>query len=259
MWCKTQLWGDVGPPPTHISVIRRHGLSTVHSTATGRRLAECRQSAFSFVPQMPIITFSRMYGSGGSAVAARVAGALGWDLLDNNLVDQVAERLGMSRREVAAREERVPSLVQRLVDGMALGTPEVPGPIVDASLPPSDEQLIAMTGRVVTEAVSRGPLVVVGRGAQAMLAERDDAIHIFCYAPLATLAARAAERHGISLVAAEKLVHDTNRDRAHYVKKHWNRDWSEYANYHACLNTDWLGLDGAAEVVVDLARRRFVA
>jgi cytidylate kinase len=206
---------------------------------------------------MPIITISRMYGSGGSAVAAKIADTLGWDLLDNNLVDAVAERLGTSRREVAAREERVPSLVQRLVDGMALGTPEVPGPIVDSTLPPSDERLIEVTRRVVAEAVARGPVVVVGRGAQAMLAERADAIHVFCYAPMAALAARIAERHKVSLAEAEKLVHDTNRDRAHYVKKHWNRDWSEYANYHACINTDWLGVDGAASIVVQLARTRF--
>lgn len=190
-------------------------------------------------------------------MAARVAEALHWDLLDNNLVDAVAERLGTTRREVAAREERVPSLVQRLVDGMALGTPEVPGPIVDSTLPPSDERLIEVTRRVVAEAVARGPLVVVGRGAQAMLAERTDAIHIFCYAPMSALVARAAERHKISEAEAEKLVNDTNRDRAHYVRKHWNRDWSEYANYHACLNTDWLGLDGAADTVVTLAKSRF--
>ena len=206
---------------------------------------------------MPIVTISRMYGSGGSDVAAGVAERLGWDLLDNNLVDAVAERLGTTRREVAKREERVPSLVQRLVDGMALGTPEVPGPIVDAALPPSDERLIEVTKRVVTEAVARGPLVVVGRGAQAMLAERKDAIHIFCYAPLSALASRAAERHKISMAEAEKFVHDTNRDRANYVRKHWNRDWSAYANYHACLNTDWLGTDGAAEAVVALVRRLF--
>jgi cytidylate kinase len=206
---------------------------------------------------MPIVTISRMYGSGGSAVAAHAANNLGWDLLDNNLIDEVAKRLGTSRREVAAREERVPSLVQRLVDGMALGTPEVPGPIVDGPLPPSDERLIEVTHRVVSEAVSRGPLVVVGRGAQAMLASREDAIHVFCYAPLAALAARAAERHGITMAEAEKRVHDTNRDRAHYVKKHWQRDWSAYDNYHVCLNTDWLGIDGAGDVVVELARRRF--
>ena len=90
-----------------------------------------------------------------------------------------------------------------------------------------------------------------------MLAERDDAIHIFCYAPVQTLVARAAERHGISTGEAEKLVHDTNKDRAHYVKKHWNRDWSDHANYHLCINTDWLGMDGTARIVEQLARMLF--
>jgi cytidylate kinase len=57
---------------------------------------------------MSIITISRLYGSGGSEVAARVAENLGWSLLDNEVVDTVAGRLGMTPSEVARREERVP-------------------------------------------------------------------------------------------------------------------------------------------------------
>ena len=68
---------------------------------------------------MPVITVSRMYGSGGSEVAERVAKTLGWHFLDNELVDAVAARLGMSPDEVAASEERVPSMVQRLALALA--------------------------------------------------------------------------------------------------------------------------------------------
>ena len=50
---------------------------------------------------MAIVTISRMFGSGGSLVAQRVAGALGWNLLDNRVVDAVAERMGVSRSEVS--------------------------------------------------------------------------------------------------------------------------------------------------------------
>jgi N-methylhydantoinase A len=50
---------------------------------------------------MAIITISRMYGSGGSDVAARVAQLLGWSLLDNAFVDAVAERLGGDRADAA--------------------------------------------------------------------------------------------------------------------------------------------------------------
>ncbi len=73
---------------------------------------------------MAIITISRLYGSGGSEVAAHVAQELGWSLLDNGVIDQVAARLGITRAQVAAREERVPSLVQRISDALALGSQE---------------------------------------------------------------------------------------------------------------------------------------
>ncbi|MFL5608762.1 MAG: AAA family ATPase, partial [Gemmatimonadaceae bacterium] len=67
---------------------------------------------------MPIVTVSRQYGSGGSEVAERVARALGWKLYDNAVVEEVASRLRMTPAEVSAREERVPSLVERMASAM---------------------------------------------------------------------------------------------------------------------------------------------
>ena len=67
---------------------------------------------------MPFITISRMYGSAGSEVAERVAAALGWSLFDNAVIDKVAERSGLTRAEVTEREERVPSLVERLASAL---------------------------------------------------------------------------------------------------------------------------------------------
>ena len=52
---------------------------------------------------MAILTVSRLYGSGGSEVAAIVARTLGWSLLDNAVVDAVAARMGLSVAEVQAR------------------------------------------------------------------------------------------------------------------------------------------------------------
>jgi hypothetical protein len=48
-----------------------------------------------------------------------------------------------------------------------------------------------------------------------------------------------------------------NKQREQYVKRHWNRRWLAPENYHLWLNTGWLGIEGAADVVIDVARRRF--
>lgn len=206
---------------------------------------------------MSIVTISRLYGSGGSEVAALVANELGWSLLDNAVVDAVAVRLGVTASEVAAREERVPSLVERLVDAMALGSQDWLTPISSARRPPTDEQLLEVTRHIVEEAIARGPLVVVGRGAQSMLAARGDALHVFCYASRASLIARSMTRDALNEEAAAKLVDETNAQREQWVRKHWNRAWREYSNYHLAVNTEWLGLTGAADVITRTAREMF--
>ena len=206
---------------------------------------------------MSVVTISRLYGSGGSEVAALVAKELGWSLLDNAVVDAVASRLGITPAEVAAREERIPSLAQRLAEAMALGSQDWLSPLSAEKREPTDEQLIEVTHRIVNEAIARGPLVLVGRGAQAMLAERGDAIHVFCYAPRGALIARSMTRDRLDEHGAAKKVDDTNAHREQWVRKHWGRSWRDHANYHLAVNTDWLGIAGAADLIVYTARKRF--
>ena len=206
---------------------------------------------------MSIVTVSRLYGSGGSEVAARVATDLGWSLLDNAVVDAVAARLGITPSEVAAREEKVPSLVERLVDTMALSSQEWLTPLSSTKRPPTDEQLLEATIHIVDEAIARGPLVIVGRGAQAMLASRTDALHVFCYAPRTALIARSMARDNLTEEAASKLVDETNAQREQWVRKHWNRTWRDHSNYHLAVNTEWLGIAGSAELISTTARSLF--
>ena len=206
---------------------------------------------------MPIVTISRQYGSGGSEVAERVARALGWHLYDNAVVDEVASRLGMTSAEVSAREERLPSLAERLASAISLSAPEVMPTVGDVAVPPSEERIVAVTQRVMEEAVASGPAVIVGRGAQCMLAMRGDALHVFCYAPLQALIAYDVTNRGARPDDARKHVIEMNARREEYVTRHWKRDWRDLSNYHVCVNTAWLGLDGAAELVTRVALERF--
>jgi cytidylate kinase len=206
---------------------------------------------------MPVITISRMFGSGGSEVAELVASALGWTLLDDAVIDAVAARLGIAPAEVKAREERVPSLAERLVDTLSLASPELTPPGA-AGLTPTEAQLVQVTQHVIEEVVQSGPAVLVGRGAQCVLAEREDALHVFCYAPRAALVRRTVERLGLPPTEAERRVTDTNRQRERYVRRHWNRAWRDPENYHVCIDTAWLGVPAAAALVVQLARERLL-
>ena len=208
---------------------------------------------------MPVITISRMYGSGGSEVAERVAASLGWPLFDNAMIDAVAERSGLTRAEVSEQDERVPSMVERLASALSLGSPEIMPPVPTGSVETTEERIVAVTRRVIEEAVQTGPAVFVGRGAQCLLAERADALHVFCYAPGNSLRQYVIEKYGLSQDEADRQIADMNRQREHYVKRHWNRRWLAPENYHLCVNTAWFGIEEAARLVVDAARAQFGA
>lgn len=189
-------------------------------------------------------------------MAALVARKLGWSLLDNEVVDAVAARLGLSTAEVQAREERLPSLVERLASAMTMGSQEWMTPVAAAKRP-TDDQLLEVTRHIIQEAIARGPVVVVGRGAPAMLAERTDALHVFCYAPRKALIARTMKRDNLGAEEAARLVDDTNREREQWVRLHWEREWRSHENYDLSVNTERLGIQGAADLVVAAGRSRF--
>ena len=205
-----------------------------------------------------IITVSRMFGSGGRDVAANVARQLGWSLLDNAVVDEVAARLGVSVSEITSRDERVPSLSERIASSMTWSAPESALPLMDVSLVElPEERLVAVTQRVIEEAVQQGNAVLVGRGAQCMLAERSDALHVFCYAPVAALVEYAIKHRGLSPATAEQEVMKANKQREQYVRRHWGRDWRALENYHLCVDTARMGIEAAGGLVVRAARLRF--
>ena len=142
---------------------------------------------------------------------------------------------------------------------MAMGSQEWASPIAAAKRP-TDEQLIEVTRHIIDEAIARGP--AGGRRARrAGDAGRsaEDALHVFCYAPRKALIARTMQREGVGVEEATRLVDNTNKERDQWVRLHWERDWRAHENYDLSVNTERLGIDGSAELIVAAAKSRFSA
>lgn len=205
----------------------------------------------------PVITVTRQYASGGSDVARLVAAQLEWDVIDNEFVAAVARRAGLPADEVAQREERAPGLLERIARTLAAASPEL---FVATAAVPAVEQdeatIVQVTERVIAEAAAHGRIVLVGRGAQAVLAQRPDALHVYVVAPKAWRMRLAVDRLGVSEADVDRAVDETDRQRDQYVKTYYRRQRQDLTNYDLIVNTARLGIDGAAALVVAEARRR---
>jgi cytidylate kinase len=201
-----------------------------------------------------LITISRQFGAGGAQVARRVADGLAWSLVDNELIGIVAERAGLSAEEVARRDERVPSFVERLARTLAVSSQEfaLPAPNESALMP--EPEIVKVTEAVVREIAAQGRVVLVGRAASAVLARRHDGLHVRVVAPKPWRAVQIMERERLEQGAAEKRIEEVDHQRTRYHRQYYSRDWADPIHYHMVLNTELLGIGGAAEVVVQRAR-----
>jgi cytidylate kinase len=210
--------------------------------------------------QPPLVTITRQYASGGSEIGRLVVQQLGWTLIDNEFVDQVAHLAGLSRDEVARREERAPSLLERLARTLAVASPEMFITTGENPIPVETEEdtLVQMTERVIAEAAAEGRVVLVGRGAQAVLATRPNALHVYVIASKPFRRKVAIERLNVTPETVERVITETDQQRDHYVKTHYRRDRQDLTQYDLVLNAERLGFDGAADLIVaEVGRRRW--
>ena len=197
-----------------------------------------------------IITIGREYGSGGSDIAKVLGARLGWKLIDDSLVSEIAAAANSSPEAIAGCEESVDPWFHRITralwHGGFLGS--VARPEAEAS---DAENVARLWHRVIVEAAEIGNCVTVGRGGQCLLQKRRDAFHVFVYAPLAQKIERLKRREprGTDLAAAAR---ERDARRSAYIRHYFNHDWCNPHLYHVMLCSS-VGIERAADAILQAA------
>lgn len=205
--------------------------------------------------EVRVLTVSRESGSGGGELARRIGRALGWRVVDREVVRAISRELRLPEEEAEARDERVSGLAERV--GVLLSN--VIPDMVPPSMPPSrvdDEEVRALCESVLREAVRTPPVILVGHGASHLFRDRLDALHVRVVAPDGERAGRLARRDGISPERALEEVRARDGARRRYIRHHYGTDWAHPLGYHVVLNTGALTLGEAEALVVSWIRDR---
>jgi cytidylate kinase len=203
---------------------------------------------------VPVVTVSRQYGAGGRRVAPAVADALGFTFVDREIAEEAARRMGIDPKVAEARDERAPAIVEEVGLALAAATPG----FGLTTVPELDDRTLAEATRRVIQSLADGGggYVILGRGAQCVLAGRSDACHLSLVGELRDRARRVAEWQGIDPKEAAVRCERADAERANYVRHFFGRDIRDPLLYDAVLNTSLLSLDLGADAAIDLARRK---
>lgn len=210
---------------------------------------------------MPLVAISREIGTSAAEVAEHVAGALGADLVDRRIIDEIARRMQIPQEEAQTLDETPPRFLERLLSALAQGTS---GSDEGSSgwIPPYPDDpafdvrraSLRITEDVIREAVRTGNVVIVGRGAAHVLQDDPRVLRVFLRGSRAARTAAVMKSLRLEAKAAERRVEESDVNWGAYLRDAYHVDWRDPSNYDLVLDTSRLGSEGAAQVILSGVR-----
>lgn len=189
----------------------------------------------------PHITISRQAGTGGEEIARRVGEMLGWDVLDKELLDFMAQRKGMPRGMLEAVDETGANWVL-----------DIFGNWFDPHVV-SHERYLVHLERIIWLAAMHGRVVFVGRGVQFVL-PRERGLAVRIVAPIDDRVARVSSERGIPAKEARRWIESVDAGRRDFVQRRFQRNLEDPAEYDLVLNGARFDAATAARMIVDAFR-----
>lgn len=196
-----------------------------------------------------IITISRQFGSGGRSVGRAIAEKLGIPFYDKELVEQIALESGFAPNFVEEHGEHSPG---RSILSYAFTATGVPGVMNGLS---TADFLWSIQCGAVMQLAEKGPCVIVGRNADYILKDRKDVLNVFIYADMDYRADRIVRLYGESEKSPASRLQEKDKRRSVNYQHYTGRTWGAAENYDICLNTSVIGIEEAANIVVDAVNR----
>ena len=204
--------------------------------------------------EVRIITVSSLYGGGGPEVAARIASALGWNLLDHELLKKIAARANVAEEVAAKYDQHVDPWFNRLVKALWRGGFERAAAASGEGVMDC-EGMLEFTRHAMHEAADLGYCVIMGRGGQCILRDRNDAFHVFLYAPVEYRARQLKRNEKGSQQHLEALAERVDKERVGYIRRYFGENWFEPALYDLMLDSS-IGDEAVAAVALCAVRGR---
>ena len=196
-----------------------------------------------------IITISREFGSGGRFIGEELAKKLGFAYYDKNIINEIAEKSGLSPEYIQESAELSP---KKGLFAYAFAGRDITGKSV--------EDMVYETQRkVILELADKESCVIIGRNADYILKDTEGIrlVRAFIYAPNDVRVHNIMESHNLSEKDAKLLLDEKDK---RYHKRHLALTGSNRGDRHnrdILINSDFLGIQGTAEYLEDLIAKKY--
>ena len=188
-----------------------------------------------------IITISREFGSGGRFIGEEVAKKLGIAYYDKNIINEIAEKSGLSPEYIQENAELSP---KKGLFSYAFAGRDITGKSVE-------DMVYEAQRNVILELADKEPCVIIGRNADYILKDRDDVLNVFIHGDASEKIQRITRLYNVEEQKAVKMMADTDKRRMANYNFYTDQKWGKASNYTLCLNSSQLGYDRCEKIIME--------
>lgn len=202
-----------------------------------------------------VITIGGAYGSGGKAVAARLAGILGLRLCDDAVFSKAARAYDTKLTEETIRYFDESQGSAPLSELMRLSGPLRRGYAMAVrsmtyDVLPLDKEIDRLQREVISALAAGGDCIIMGRCADHYLSDRSDLLSVFTVDKEENCLLRIMEAFPrLERREAVKLKRKTDKRRGDYYQYFARKPWGDMNSYAMILNC---GAVGGTEIAAEL-------
>ncbi len=200
---------------------------------------------------MAVITISRQFGAGGRTLGQRLSERLGYKLVDEDMLEQVAEKAKVSPEGVLSFEKSGGSKLMKFLDSM-ISRKFIDRIVTEERGYIDAERYVHVVRDVVVELHKEGKVIILGRGGQYILQNYPDTHHILLVADRKHREQFLIDKYKVSERVAAQAVTREDRQRNLFLNCFAEEDHDSSLLYDLVINTGRVDMDKAEKLVAGL-------
>lgn len=190
-----------------------------------------------------IISVGREFGSGGRVIAEELAKRFSLPIYDRHLITEIAEKTGMTAREIEMLDETpISRLTSRRVRGFSNSI---------------EDNIAELQFNFIRQKAAEGEsFVVVGRCSESKLRDFDSLVSLFVIGDMEEKIKRIMEIYEMSSSEAEAFIKKKDKKRKRYHNYHVGMHWGDSRLYDLTVNSSRLGIEKTIDFLEDYIKAR---
>ena len=192
----------------------------------------------------PYVTIARQPGTGGRIIAELVAKKLGYDFLNKEIVEDIAESTKKRSAIIKSIDENGRSVINDVIH--SLFNEEY----ID------DYTYIKELAKVMLAYMHKGRVVILGRAGN-FISPACKGLHVDIVAPMKSKVANTVEFEGLDSATSKARIQKVTLEREKFTTQYFKKDVWNPQYYDLTINTACMSNEAAANVIVEMFYQKY--